>query len=216
MRTARMLLVAAVLFTGCGDSSGPPTVPGINVVGRPILIDTIDATTAGSLVVEIRDADNRAVRNALVTFAPETVGAGLPLVQAVTPQLRTDATGRVATRLRFGRVPGDARLVINAEGVAALATIVATIRPGGPIGLRMFSDTTMFVGDTIRPLLGLVDRLGNPTTAFAARITSVTSPLVLVRDSLVTANTPGTGRVRVGIASLPAFRDSLNVTARAR
>lgn len=196
---ARVLctLVAAALLSSCGSDSftgpepkpEPRPQPGIRVAAGISTSDTIEATAAQGLVVEVRGADGKLSPGVVIRF--ETmVTDGSRYCTLVTflcgryPDMfvgevggdrlwidasaTTDVQGRATVRMQFGRVAGVTKIVVTAPELGLQDTVRFNVRPGAGVkAIAAPRDTTVSLGKGFAAAGLVVDRFGNvrPETA---------------------------------------------------
>lgn len=170
---ASCLSTLALFATGCGDSptGTPPKEAGIRVVASPTGTDTIEATPAQPLVVEVRGPNGRLQVGAIVrmtgaqTMQVAKVGSG-PFGPEVIDT--TDAQGRAEVRVGFGRIVGSAPITITAQALGMEQVVPFAVLPGAPASARLAPrDTAAYVGATLTLRAAVKDRFGNPLPAGA-------------------------------------------------
>ena len=171
-------LAALFLPAACSSPSEPAVKklpPGIRILSRPELIDTIGASLPGVLVLEIRGADSLPARGAIVTLSSAQTSAH-PLCPSERTTCRgslvelrsesagagsfsdagaflADSNGRLSLTLRNGRSSGEGALEVTAldttvsPRVSYSTSIPITVRPGQPFLTRITPrDTVLSVG----------------------------------------------------------------------
>jgi Tol biopolymer transport system component len=163
----------------------------VNVVAGALVTDTVLAAPGQPVVVEVRDADGRVVRGAVVRFEselpPDTtrpyeyamyVCAVRPTRCGIEDEGRddgayygtetfaidtTDASGRAQASLRFGTVAGPTGVVVKAVAAGLVDTVAYTVAAGSVAGVVFTpEDTVLFAGVSYHPAARATDRFGNP------------------------------------------------------
>jgi hypothetical protein len=176
MRRHLLLIAAIFVVTSCGDSSGPRAGhPGLTLVSGYNLTDTISATPAGALVVEVRDAQGAIVpQGTIVRFTPVPTPYFQPemMVEGLTSASygnfatgATDGAGRAAVLVQMGPIAGPARIAVSVPTLGVQDTARYTVLPGQPSAILLTPlDTAMYVGSSYTIRGGVVDRWNNVRT----------------------------------------------------
>jgi Tol biopolymer transport system component len=175
----RRLALAWVVASGLaacsegGTPPEPPGTPGLRVVSGGGASDTIGATLTQALVVELRDASGYIRAGAEVVFRV-VPSAGIPtpddprVAKLSSSQFTgivaetSDAQGRSAVLVQFGRSAGPAEIAITAPSLGMQTSATFTVRPGAAARVVVApADSAAVVGGGYE-LRGVVhDRAGN-------------------------------------------------------
>ena len=176
------VMFALLLCTSCGgDAAGPGGSSGgagPQVVAGGTATDTISAILAQALTVEVRDAAGNPAVGRVVEFEVEPVkneppltgeyqrvGLGGPGATVFAGQisLTTDASGRVAARVRFGERVGEAvvRIFVPDLGSAVVEARYTVLAGAGDHVVLTPADSVAYVGAGYQLSGYLADRGGN-------------------------------------------------------
>jgi hypothetical protein len=153
IRASGVLLPALFAVLSCSDPVAVLTPASIMVVsgGNQTAVVT---SALSPIVVEVKDADDRAVRGADVSWV---VTSGGGTVSAAST--RTDRSGRAEVLWTLGTEAGTSRLSAAVTGVAPLS-ITAVAEPGAPASMTILSgdNQTAVTSTQLNRLLALVVR----------------------------------------------------------
>lgn len=212
-RIAWIVIRAAALLVplACGSDQGgaiAPQVRPLRIVSGAGVTDTIAATLAEPLTVELRDANGLPRRGVRVAFeaVPPTIPFGLPavLVTRVATVFffnffadTTDADGRARVSVRLGGIAGEARVAITADDGALKDTARYTVLPGAAANITLATpDTAAYVGTPVRIVATVSDIFHNVRSGDRPTFTPAT-PLVSVDAA---GNVTGTAIGRAAVA----------------
>lgn len=166
------MIAVLATATACGGDGGvqpvPPAARGIQFVSGMNATDTVDATLAQPLVVEVRDNSGAPVAAGIeVRFSTLFDGGpweGLVATDAMmlfdTEALTTtDATGRASARVQLGARARTVRIAVRVPTLQLTDTARFTAQPGTASSLALFPrDTSVYVGRAFTVRGGVVDR----------------------------------------------------------
>jgi hypothetical protein len=178
--------------------------------------DTVEAFLAQPLVVEVRDEAGRLRPGVTVRFAADLVTPGptdepTARISSTSPddyqpltERATDATGRVAVRVRLGTVVGPATIAITVPVLDLSASTRLEVGPGAVARITVLpNDTAVYVGGSYALRVVREDRLGYPLPVPV----SFTSDAPEIAEAGATVTGRGIGRtrvlVRVGDVAVP-------------
>lgn len=221
MHTIRRIPAAALIALAVSACSSDATGTeeedrsGVVFVAGHTVSDTIGATPADSLKVQIRDAGGRPLAGVEVRFDGWPRQTAAPVYFVIDPWRSstrgvdtTDADGYASRRMSLGPEAGAAELVVTVPGTAYAGTAPLTIRPGAAVSLRMSpADSSMRAGGSYTLRTEVRDRAGNAVpgaVAYQVRGTAATlAPAA--GGATVTGQAPGVVRV---VASAAGVADS--------
>jgi hypothetical protein len=211
-------LLVGSLSCGSGESEpAGPKYPGptVSIAQLKTSSDTIDATLAVPLIVEIRDPETGALKaGADVRFSAIDGSVSLGDIAsgtfATTLIGTTNASGRASAVVRLGRKIGRQRIVVTGQTVPGADTANVDINPGHLVALRIFPGDTAVVlqGTASHALIGL-DRASDTVSTVIGATFSASPSFVCSVDAA--------GAVRglgYGDCSLQAAVGALNASAR--
>jgi hypothetical protein len=168
------------LTLACTDGTGPrPQAGGIRFVRGNASTDTVDATLAQPLIIEVRDSTGKlAPLGTIVQFSAIVQDEGPywttweALLQGFSSTVfdrlatgTTDAAGRTGVTVKLGIRTGTAHVAITVPTLGISDTATFTVNPGAASGVRVTpSDTTLYVAKTYQLTGGVSDRYGNIRT----------------------------------------------------
>jgi len=180
LRTCLTLVTAASLVLACGGDSHSPVEPppppkpaaGIKIVAGGPATDTIGATIASPLTVEVRDSSGTLVAGAVVRFTSVPVKDPTGNVRASTLLESLDANqfgtfaaptadvqGRAGVLVQLGTVAGAGAVAISVPAYGFADTVSYTIQPGAAASLSFQpADTGVTVGGSVQLRAAVVDR----------------------------------------------------------
>lgn len=172
---ATILLIAILM--GCGGTSNGPSTDGFQVVAGANLVDTALAKPAQALTIRVNGGDS----GVAVTFepVPSPLGGQYTTVSGLGStafqerlDVATDRRGQAGARLWFGSKAGDGWIRITIPSANAIDSVRFTITPAALFALSADpSDTTILLGGTSTPRIGIADSYGNarPGDPYALR-----------------------------------------------
>ena len=202
-------LLVPLLLNGCKDDgpTGPLRVPGILLAAGASATDTVDATPAQALVVEVRGKGGRLAPGTVVRFTSLlNPGDGqFGPVRATVSRIdaaffntfavdTTDARGRASVLVRFRTTTGTARIQVTVPELGFTDTASYTVLPGAAFRVTALpKDTVLSAGGTATLRSTVTDRYGNPRNdpVTFARV----SGDVTLQGSTVTAQGGGVAKI---------------------
>ena len=213
-------LIAGIILTACGDSSAPNVARAakVTVVSGTPQIAQAGQPLQAPLVVNVIDASNQPVSNALVFFTIKSGGGQLS--QATDT---TDASGNASVTWTVGTVVGSGEVEARAESVIARVGFNVTINAGP---LASIAQASSAVGSTASGFetsdsiaIKLTDNFGNVIAGQAVTFSVVAGGGAV---STATKNTGADGIARTswtvgsaGAQTLRATAGALNVDVNA-
>ncbi|MEE8551498.1 MAG: hypothetical protein V3T08_09635 [Gemmatimonadota bacterium] len=167
---APILLALAVALAACGGdggtnvSSGPPAA--LSIIAGADQVDTVLATLATPITVEVKDAADVPVSGTVVNFVVTTADCGAPFAGSAA----TDASGLASDLWVLGTKAGPCTMEVRAVTAAGepqvLGSLEATILPGAAVSVNA-SQGSAWVGEkiAIADLAEFEDAHGNLLTA---------------------------------------------------
>ena len=170
MHRALLLVMTAVFTTAsCGD--GPTesnTGPRLRVVAGAEATDTIGATPAQGLVVQVWDESGKPASGVQVRFESDNGGGMLVSNVAndywdIFKEAITDENGRATVRVLYRLRAGPAWIAVSVPLYNLTDTARYTVQPGAAVRISFApKDTVIVPGATFTYRGGVVDRAGNP------------------------------------------------------
>lgn len=164
-----LLPLGVLLLWACtADDPAAPQGPRLLVEAGAGQSDTIEAMPAQGLVVRVQDAQGEPFRDTPVEFRGRdggmrfatSVAGGLDV--RPTLSVRTDSYGQAAVGLRYGSVPGTARVEVEVPAAALRDSVSFEVLPGRPASLGFAEADPAVLVDSLWPGRPEVrDRLGN-------------------------------------------------------
>jgi hypothetical protein len=211
----RLLLLVLFAVAACDRSPHEPTQPALTFVAGTAQIDTIDATLADPIVVEVRRADNAPAVGVNVRFENAVSHFPTPMLDQlmlVAPNgatvnaldVVTDQNGRAAVRVRLGSKVTDARsgilrAIVAEFGMTAEDTL--QVLTGQPTRATILGPNHVMIGTAFTPTIMFWDREINLTPPAPFTFDSVSAQLAVTSngDSL-RAVAAGAARATIGTA----------------
>jgi hypothetical protein len=204
LATVFSAVICCVTLASCGSDATAPPPTGIHIVAGAGQTDTVGATLALSLVVQINSpalTPHTAVDFTDVPYDEfnhayayvHRVGASVPAQYVIdTVNSRRQATVQIV----LGSKAGPAPILVSVPDLGLLDTVTFTVLPGHAFRIVASpTDTILMVGTTDTLHSAVVDRVGNsrpdPVTY------SVVSGSVGISGQVVTATAAGPAIVRV-------------------
>ena len=166
----RCLLSLTIVLVACSDGSptgNQATATGFAIVSGPTRTDTTVAFSA-PFVLELRD-ENRAVQQGATVVIRSLMrgpvrtmylDSATTLFDSVTRT--TDERGRFSIAPRFGRLVGDAGLILSAPTLSIVDTLDFTVKPGAAYRIAIVPhDTAVRLGREVKLSIAVTDRYGN-------------------------------------------------------
>ena len=171
IRASGVLLPGLVAVLSCSDPVAVLTPTSITVVSGGNQTAVVTSALSQPIVVEVKDADDRAVRGADVSWI---VTSGGGTVSAAST--RTDRSGRAEVRWTLGTSAGSSRLSAAVSGVAPLS-ITAMAEPGAPASMTILSgdNQTAIISTQLNRLLALAVRDAHGNGIRGAAVTFMSS-----------------------------------------
>lgn len=207
-------VATALLLASCSDPQSLPQEPidPVKVAPRIIIIsgdkqtDTINATLALPIVVEVRDTLDRPARDVEIVFSNTGYMAASQILYfdefdrlQYSLTLRTDSLGRASARFRLSGNSTFAGAMVVVRALGARAESFVYVRPGTFTHMTAAPrDTTIVVGGQSQLRAFGLDRYNNSGDLAQFTATS-TAPAVQVTGT--TAQGVAFGRARVAVSS---------------
>lgn len=131
IRASGVLMPALFVVLSCSDPLAVLTPTSIMLVSGGGQTGPVTSALAQPIVVEVKDADGRDVRGAVVTWSV-TSGGGIVSAEST----KTDGSGRAQVQWTLGGEAGVSRLSATVTGVAPMS-ITATAEPGAPASITI-------------------------------------------------------------------------------
>ncbi|HSJ12848.1 MAG TPA: pre-peptidase C-terminal domain-containing protein, partial [Longimicrobiales bacterium] len=177
--------LALALLWSCGDSTGPRRTPArVVVISGSAQSAPVNETLPFPVVVEVRDADGRALPDIRVDWAVVSGGGTV-----ASPSTRSGSDGRAEVGWRLGTSAGAQTLTATVTGVAP-ATFTATATAGTPAGVQLLGDgQTGTAGLPLaQPIAVLVtDAWSNPVPGAAVTFTPAAGSGTAIPATAVTS-----------------------------
>ena len=212
--------VLAALTLACGnDGMGPQVAAsGLTLVAGATATDTVDAQLIQALVVEVGDANGRAVRGVVVRFTslPARLAGGQLVAGALVGPLSaqgqgtlvvdtTDVRGRSAVLVRLGPVAGPVGVEVSVPELGLADTARFTVLHGSADSVAVTpADSALFIGAHYTLTAQALDRYTN-VTGDAVRFSAVNAGVANVSGATVTGRAYGRAAV---VASAGGAQDT--------
>ncbi len=209
-RISVAIVASALITAGCKSSSGPdrPGPPAqLAAVSDTLGSGVVDMTLQDSLVVIVRDADQRAVPGASVVWGISRGDGTIAPTATIT-----DSEGRARTSWHLGRQSGRQDAFAQVSTGAGLATVNfhRDAAPGTTTAIQVtVADSVLPRGDTRAVTLSRTDAFGNSITDRAATWTT-SNPAV----ATVNASTGVVTAVSRGVVDITATSEGRSATVR--
>ncbi|WP_420127054.1 TolB family protein [Longimicrobium sp.] len=219
---ALLLGVALSMAGACRTAPDPRPEPGqvgIAVISGAGQADTVQAQLPRPLVVEVRNDQGRPQAGVAVRFEAAVVeqpGFTVPMVNlsGVTPdnfqpaaEVRTDALGRAAVRVRLGTATGTATVRVTVPTLGFSTTAEYRVAPGRPARTVVLpADTAVYVGGSYALRAVVQDRAGT-TTPVPLEAVASDDAAIATAGAAVTGVAVGRTRIMVTVEDeqVPVF-----------